>query len=72
MKLPKKIKMRKKNSHHLFDDSYEFLSCKSKNRYESYWQAKFAANEQMQYHRGLKLDIYECEFCGGWHLTSKD
>lgn len=24
---------------------HEELSCRSKNRYESYWQAKFAADE---------------------------
>lgn len=63
------MKWKKKKIHRIPD---AILSCKSKNRYESYWQAKFAADEQMQYHRGLKLDIYECEFCGGWHLTSKD
>ena len=55
----------------LYDDTYEVLSCKSKNRYETYWQAKFAADEQMQHHNGLKLDIYECKFCGGWHLASR-
>lgn len=48
---------------------YEELSCRSKNRYESYWQAKFAADEQMQYHRSLKLCVYQCKFCGGWHLA---
>ena len=53
------------------DDQYEILSCKSKKRYETYWQAKFAADEQMQYHKNVKLGIYECQFCNGWHLTSQ-
>lgn len=44
-----------------FDDGlYEAYSCKSKNRYSTYWQAKFAADEQMQRNAGLKLKIYEC------------
>lgn len=57
------------NSFH--NDNYEMMSCKSKNRYETYWQAKFVADEQMQRHKGLILDIYECKFCGGWHLASR-
>ena len=54
-----------------FISMHEALSCKSKQRYGTYWQAKFAANEQMQFHRELDLSIYECSFCGGWHLASR-
>lgn len=54
----------------IYDD--EQRSCKSKNRYDTYWQAKFVADEQMNKHRCLKLKIYECKFCHGWHLTSID
>jgi len=31
--------------HNMIDDMFEVVSCKSKNRYETYWQAKFAADE---------------------------
>lgn len=65
------MKMHKKHRQKLNDDNYEVMSCKSKNRYETFWQAKFVADEQMQKHRNLKLDIYECKFCGGWHLASE-
>lgn len=55
---------------YLIDDEHEYKSCKSKNRYDTYWQAKFIANEQMDRNHSLKLKIYKCKFCGGWHLTS--
>lgn len=49
---------------------HEALSCKTKKRYDTYWQAKFAADEQTKIHYSLELSIYECKFCGGWHLAS--
>ena len=48
----------------------EVLSCTSKARYETYWQARYAAREQEARTPGLRLGLYECEYCGGWHLTS--
>ena len=53
-----------------FESEYEVLSCKSKRRYDTYWQAKFIADEQMARNRKLKLKIYQCKFCDGWHLSS--
>lgn len=64
--------MKHAGKRHLFDDGmHEQLSCKSKNRYETFWQAHVVANEQMERHPGLKLHIYECDYCSGWHLASE-
>ena len=48
MKCQKKMKMESQriSPNSLFDNSdYEIKSCKSKNQYETYWQAKFVADE---------------------------
>jgi len=54
----------------LFDNLDYFMSCKSKNSYESEWQAKFAADEQYEYNK-IELKWYRCPYCNKWHLTSK-
>ena len=46
-------------------------SCTSKKRYESEWQAKFAADESMARQRSLRLSWYQCKYCSGWHLTEQ-
>lgn len=51
------------------DDGDVERSCRSKNAYDSEYQAKFAADEQMSFHRGLRLSWYRCRYCGKWHLT---
>lgn len=45
-------------------------SC-GKNRYNSEAEAKMVAGEQeLRFaSQGLKLKVYHCSFCGGWHLT---
>ena len=46
-------------------------SCSSKNRYPTRAAAEnaiFACAE----HGTVGLSCYQCEFCNGWHLTSKD
>ena len=48
---------------------HEELSCLSKKKYDTYWQAKFAADEQMSFCPCLKLRVYECEYCNKWHMT---
>jgi len=50
---------------------FQFVNnCNAKRRFASKLQAETAANEQMLTNDGLKLAIYKCELCGGWHLTS--
>lgn len=46
-------------------------SC-GKNRYESEGEAELVAREVelRDLTRQLKLKVYHCSFCGGWHLTS--
>ena len=44
-------------------------SCLSKVKYETEWQAKFAADECYQKSK-IKLHWYHCEYCNRWHLTS--
>ena len=55
----------------LLDPNDLSRSCTSKKRYESEWQAKFAADESMSMQRGLRLSWYQCKYCGGWHLTER-
>ena len=45
-------------------------SC-GKNRYNSKREAEEVAMQQelMFASEGLKLRVYHCAFCGGWHLT---
>ena len=53
-----------------FDNADYERSCTSKNKYDSEWQAKFAADEQMK-RCNVKLSWYKCKYCNGWHLTSR-
>lgn len=45
-------------------------SC-GKNRYNSEREAREVAEQQelIFASQGLKLKVYHCGFCGGWHLT---
>lgn len=43
--------------------------CGEKRRYASQAEAQKVAEEQQLLHPGLKLAIYKCISCGGWHLT---
>ena len=53
----------------LFDFDDFSRSCKDKVKYETEWQAKFAADEQYDI-RHTVLDWYKCKYCNSWHLTS--
>ena len=46
-------------------------ACSSKNRYSSRAEAESVRKDCASYGR-TGLNIYQCEYCGGWHLTSKD
>lgn len=45
-----------------------YRTCSRKNRYSSYYEASRKAIE-IKRKRGVVLKVYECPFCGGYHLT---
>lgn len=45
-------------------------ACSSKNRYQTYADAQEAIGSCADHGRG-GLHCYRCDYCGGWHLTSK-
>ena len=47
-------------------------SC-GKNRYNSEREARVVADQQelLFANQGLRLKVYHCSFCGGWHLTKQ-
>lgn len=48
----------------------EFFSCKRKSRYPNEHIAlKYAS--KLERERGVKLEVYFCGKCKGWHLTSQ-
>lgn len=46
--------------------------CGGKNRYTTRQEAELVAEQQMLLFasEGLRLYVYHCAYCGGWHLTS--
>ena len=44
--------------------------CRSKQRYVSEAEARATAAHQA-HATGRELDVYECAWCRGWHLTSR-
>lgn len=48
----------------------EIENCRRKRRFPSEAEAQEAANRQMRMHLDAPdLRVYECFWCGGWHLT---
>ncbi len=45
--------------------------CQSKRRFPTEKQAARAADDQMLTDFHLRLGIYRCEHCQGWHLTNQ-
>ncbi len=45
-------------------------ACESKNRYSSKTEAQLAI-KSCEDHGTTGLRCYRCEYCNGWHLTSK-
>lgn len=52
------------------EDALRMKACESKNRYLSRSDAEAAIASCAEYGT-TGLHCYRCEFCGGWHLTSK-
>lgn len=55
----------------LFDSFEEMRTCKSKNAYDSEWQAQFVIDETFKKY-GNQLGSYQCPYCNKWHLTEFD
>lgn len=50
----------------------EIENCRRKRRFGTEAEARDAASRQMRMHlEAPDLDVYECLWCGGWHLTAK-
>jgi hypothetical protein len=48
----------------------EIANCRRKRRYRSEQEAREAARQQMRMNLDAPdLEIYECLWCRGWHLT---
>lgn len=51
-------------------DALRNKACESKNRYETQAEAREAIALCAEHGR-TDLRCYKCDYCGGWHLTSK-
>lgn len=52
-------------------DDREFRACGRKKRYETRVDAKKAAEKSSRRKDAPKIFVYECPYCGGWHLTHR-
>lgn len=53
------------------DDPAEFRACGRKKRYETRVEAAKAAEKSSRRKDAPKIFVYECPYCGGWHLTHR-
>lgn len=53
------------------EDPDEFRACARKRRYATSVEAKKAAEKSSKRKDAPKLFVYECPYCGGWHLTHR-
>lgn len=53
------------------DDPAEFRACARKKRYDTRVEASKAAAQGARRKDAPKLFVYECPYCGGWHLTHR-
>ena len=52
-------------------DEREFKACGRKKRYDMRMDAKKAAEKSSRRKDAPKIFVYECPYCGGWHLTHR-
>lgn len=45
-------------------------ACLTKRRFANEHAARTAAENQMLMNVSLSLNVYRCDYCTGWHLTS--
>lgn len=53
------------------EDPAEFGACGRKRRYETRVEAAKAAEKSSRRKDAPKIFVYECPYCGGWHLTHR-
>ena len=53
------------------EDPAEFRACGRKRRYETRVEAAKAAEKSSRRKDAAKIFVYECPYCGGWHLTHR-
>lgn len=53
------------------EDPAEFRACGRKRRYEMRVEAAKAAEKSSRRKDAPKIFVYECPYCGGWHLTHR-
>lgn len=53
------------------EDPAEFRACGRKRRYETRVEAAKAAEKSSRRKDAPKIFVYECPYCGGWHLTHR-
>ncbi len=52
-------------------DEREFRACGRKKCYETRVDARKAAEKSSRRKDAPKIFVYECPYCGGWHLTHR-
>lgn len=52
-----------------FRSANPLQACRSKRRFETEREADDAAYQAKM--EGRTLGVYRCDWCGGWHLTSR-
>lgn len=53
------------------EDPGEFCACGRKRRYETRVEARKAAEASSRRKDAPRIFVYECPYCGGWHLTHR-
>lgn len=53
------------------EDPAEFRACGRKRCYETRVEATKAAEKSSRRKDAPKIFVYECPYCGGWHLTHR-
>ena len=53
------------------EDAGEYRACIRKRRYATQTEAKKAAEKASKRKDAPKIFVYQCEYCGGWHLTHR-
>lgn len=53
------------------EDPAKFRACGRKRRYETRVEAAKAAEKSSRRKDAPKIFVYECPYCGGWHLTHR-
>ena len=53
------------------EQSRKYRACERKKRYDTRVDARKAAERSSRRKDAPKIFVYECPYCGGWHLTHR-